>query len=171
MGSGLENVWDSIPREILVERARDIREHEGKVVGQGRWEGGRQSGERIVGGDSEAGDGTICEDENSSDGVDVLLDLSCNALPLEFVLPIIASVSQPRRIEDADLRKMLRVLTTCINVGTYQYAVVARQVVKASRLGLRPTIQTSVLVGVVEDFEVVVINILAGKDISDEFQG
>ena len=32
-------------------------------------------------------------------------------------------------------------------------------------------IQTAVLVGAVEDFEVVVINIIAGKDIGDEFQG
>ena len=47
----------------------------------------------MLGGDSEAGDGAISEDENGSDGVDVLLDLSCNVLLLEFVFPDIASVS------------------------------------------------------------------------------
>ena len=118
----------------------------------------------MVSSDREAGDGAISEDENGSNGVDVLPDLSCNLLLLEFVLPNIAGINQPGCIEDADLRKRLRVLATFINVGTYHYAVVARQFVKASRIGLGVTIQTTVLVGEVEDFEVVVINTLAGKD-------
>ena len=101
----------------------------------------------------------------------MLLDLICNVLLLEFVFPDIASVSQPGRIEDADLRKRLRVLTTLKNVGTYHYAVVARKFVKASQIGLRVIIQTTVLVGAIEDFEVEVINILAGKDIGDELEG
>jgi len=95
----------------------------------------------------------------------VRLDLSCDNFLLELVLPKIASVSQPRRVEDADLRKRLRELTTSKNFGTYHYAVVACKFVKASRIGLRLFTQTTVLVGGVEDFEVVVINILAGKDI------
>ena len=125
----------------------------------------------MLGGDSEAGDGAISEDENGSNRVDVLLDLSCNLLLLEFVLPNIAGINKPGRIKDADLGKRLRVLTTFVNVGTYHYAVVARQFVKASRIGLGVIVQTTVLVGAVEDFEVVVINILAGKDIANEFQG
>ena len=125
----------------------------------------------MLGGDSEAGDCAISEDEDGSDGVDVLLDLCCNTFLLELVLPNITSVSQTRRVEDADLRKRLRVFTTSRNVGTYHYAVVAGKFVKASRIGLGMMIQTTVLVGAVEDFEVVVINILTGKDIDDEFQG
>jgi len=125
----------------------------------------------MVGGDSEAGDGAISEDENSSDRVNVLLDLSCDTFLLELDLPNIASVSQPRRVEDVDLRKRLRELATSKNVGTYHYAVVAGKFVKASRNGPRLFTQTTVLVGAVEDFEVVVVNIFAGKDIGDELQG
>ena len=98
----------------------------------------------------------------------MLPDLSCNLLLLEFVLPNIASINQPGRIEDADLRKKLRVLTAFRNVGTYHYAVVTRQFVKASRIGLGVIIQT---IGAIEDFEVVVVNTLAGKDIGDELEG
>ena len=99
------------------------------------------------------------------------LDLSCNTFLLELVLPNIASVSQPGRVEDTDLRKRLRTLTTLRNVGTYHYAVFTSKFIKASQNGLRVIIQTTVLVGAVEDFEVVVINIFAGKDIGDELQG
>ncbi len=125
----------------------------------------------MVGGDSEAGDGAISEDENGSDGVDVMLDLSYDTFLLELVLPKTASVSQPRRVEDADLWKRLCELTTSKNVGTYLYAVVAGKFVKASRNGPRLFTQTIMLVGAVEDFEVVVVNILAGKNIGDKPQG
>ena len=124
----------------------------------------------MLGGDSEAGDGAISEDEDGSDGVDVLLDLCCNTFLLELVLPNITSVSQTRRVEDTDLRKRLRVFTTSRNVGTYHYAVVAGKFAKASRIGLGMMIQTTVLVGAVEDFEVVVINVLSDEDIGDKFQ-
>ena len=69
-----------------MEGAQDIGEHKGDVVGQGFREHGRQGGECIVGADSEARDGAISEDENSSDGVDVILDLSRNIPLVEFVL-------------------------------------------------------------------------------------
>ena len=101
----------------------------------------------------------------------MISDLGCNTLLLEFVFPNIAGVSQPGRVEDADLWERLCVFNPSRNVGTYHCAVVARKFVKASRISLRVTIQTTVLVGVVEDFEVVVIDILASKDIGDEFQG
>ena len=54
-------------------------------------------------------------------GFDIILDLSSKTFFLELVLPNIASVSQPRRIEDADLRKRLRIRvpTTFRNAGTY----------------------------------------------------
>ena len=139
MGSGLENICDSIPCEVLVEWARDIRKHEGNVVDQGRGEDGGQSGECMPGGDSEAGDGAISEDKNGSDGVGVLLDLSCNVLLPEFVFPNIASVRQPGGIEDADLRSgngYSYPPRTLENIGTYHYTVVAGNFVKASRIGL-----------------------------------
>ena len=122
-------------------------------------------------GDSHARDGAISEDENGSDGVDVLYDLRCNAFLLEFVFPNIASVSKPGRIEDADLRKRLHVPTTPRNIATYHYTVVARKFVKASRIGVLVVIQMTVLVVAIEDFEVVVINTLAGKYIGDELDG
>ena len=53
------------------------RPNESKMCG--RW---GQTGEHIVGGDSEAGDGAISEGEDSGDGVDVLPDLSCNGFHL-----------------------------------------------------------------------------------------
>ena len=101
----------------------------------------------------------------------MLLDLSSDTLLLELVLPNIASVSQAGRVEDTDLRKRLHGLTTLRNIGTYHHAVVAPKFVQANRNGPRLITQTTALVGAVEGFEVVVINILAGKDIGDELQG
>ena len=124
----------------------------------------------MVGVGSDAGDSAINEDKDGSDGANVVLDLSCNTFLAELVLPKVTSVSQPGRVEDADLRKRLRVLTTLRNVGTYHYAVVARKLVKAGRVGLRAITQIILLVGAVEDIEVVVLNPLSGKDIGDEFQ-
>ena len=49
--------------------------------------------------------------------------------------------------------------------------IAARNFVKAGRIGLGVIIQTTMLVGAVEDFEVVVTNILTAKDIGDEFHG
>ena len=170
MWSIFEDIWESIPREVLVEGARDIGEHEGKVVGRGRGEDGGQNGERMVGAGSDAGDSAIGEDKDGSDGANVVLDLGCNTVLVELVLPKVASVSQPGRVEDADLRKRLRVLTTLLDVGTYHYAVVAREFVKAGRVSLRAITQIILLVGAVEDVEVVVINSLSGKDIGEEFQ-
>ena len=170
MWSIFEDIWESIPGEVLVEGARDIGEHEGKVVGRGRGEDGGQNGERMVGAGSDAGDSAIGEDKDGGDGANVVLDLCCNTFLVELVLPKVASVSQPGRVEDADLQKRLRVLTTLRNVRTYHYAVVAREFVKAGRVGLRAITQIILLVGAVEDVEVVVIKSLSGKDIGDEFQ-
>ena len=62
-------------------------------------------------------------------------------------------------------------LTTFTHVGTYHYAVIARKFVNARRSGLALVAGTTFLVGGLEDFKVVVINIVAVKDISDELQG
>ena len=137
VGSVFEDIWKSIPGEVLVEGAWDIGEQESKVVAQGRGEDGGQNGERMVGAGSDAGDSAISEDKHGSHGANVVLDLGCNNFLVELVLPKVASVSQPGCVEDADLRKRLRILSTLQNVGTYHYAVVARKLVKAGRVGLR----------------------------------
>ena len=54
--------------------------------------------------------------------------------------------------------------------GTYHYAIFAREYVKAGRIGLTLVDGTFLLVDAVEDFKVVAINIVADKDIGEEFQ-
>ena len=54
--------------------------------------------------------------------------------------------------------------------GTYHYAVVARELVEAGRVSLTLVAGTTLLVAAVEDSKVVMINIIADKDISEVFQ-
>ena len=65
-----------------------------------------------TGGD--ARDGAIGDDENGSDGVGVLPDLSCDTLPKRVDLRFlkIANLGETRRIENADLGTRLRLSTT-----------------------------------------------------------
>ena len=56
------------------------------------------------------------------------------------------------------------------NTHTYHYAVLAPKLVKSGRVGLALVVMATLLVGMVENIEVVVINIVASKDIGDEFQ-
>ena len=55
-------------------------------------------------------------------------------------------------------------------IDTYYYAVFALELIKAGRVGLALIIRTTLLVGVVEDFGLVVINVFAVKNIGDKFQ-
>ena len=55
-------------------------------------------------------------------------------------------------------------------VGTYYYAVFALELIKAGRVGLALIISTTLLVGVIEDIDLVVINVFADKNIGDKFQ-
>jgi len=153
-----------------MERVYDIGEHKGNVVGQGFVEDGGQGREYIVGTDSHAWDSAIGKDDNRSDGVDVHIDLSRDTLFVELVLLDATGVGQARRVEDADLGKRLRLLTTFTNAGTYHHAVVASKLVKARRVGLALVIRTTLLVGMIENVEAVMINAVAGKNIGDEFQ-
>ncbi len=57
--------------------------------------------------DSYARDGPIDKDENGSNGIDVLLDLSRNILLVKGVLLRTASVDETRRVEDSNLGKRL----------------------------------------------------------------
>lgn len=59
---------------------------------------------------------------------------------------------------------------TSTNTGTYYYAILARKFVQTRRVGLTLMTRTTLFVGVVEDLEVVLINVVAGEDIGDEFQ-
>ena len=100
----------------------------------------------------------------------MVLNLSLDALLVELVLLNSTSVSQTRGIEDANLGKMLCIFTTFIYAYTYHYAVLARKFVKSGRGGPALVVGTTSLVGIVENVEVVVANVVASKDIGDEFQ-
>ena len=66
--------------------------------------------------------------------------------------------------------KRLRILTMFKNCRTHHYAILARKLVKAGRVSLALVGRTTSLVSMVEDVEVVVVNVISGKDIGDEFQ-
>ena len=53
--------------------------------------------------------------------------------------------------------------------GTYHYAVIAREFIKAGKVSLTLATGTTFLVAEVEDFKAVVISIVADKDIGEEF--
>jgi hypothetical protein len=70
-------------------------------------------------------EGSIDEDENGINGVDVRLDLSFNTLLLKGIL-LSASVDEARGVEDADLGKRLCMLIKFTYARAYHYAVLAR---------------------------------------------
>jgi hypothetical protein len=159
-----EFIWDGIPREVPMEGAQDIGEHKGSVAGKRFREERGQSGQCIANGDARGG--AIGEDENRGNGVDMVLDLSRNTPLVQLVLLNPACVGQPRRVEDTNLGKRLFLLTE--NTSAYHYSVFARKFIKVGRISLTLVIRTTSLVGVVENFEVVVINAIASKGVSDE---
>jgi hypothetical protein len=55
------------------------------------------------------------------------------------------------------------------NTGTYHKAICACKFVQAGRTGLTLMARTILLVSVVDDVKIIVINIVAEKDIGDEF--
>ena len=65
---------------------------------------------------------------------------------------------------------MLFILNTSTDAYTHHYAVLARKFVKSGGVCLALGVRTTSLVGIVEDVEVVVVNVVASKDISEEFQ-
>ena len=54
--------------------------------------------------------------------------------------------------------------------GTYHPAVFARKFVKESRGGPTLVVRTTSLIGIVEKIEVIMTNVVSGKEIGDEFQ-
>jgi len=166
--SGFENVWETIPREVLVERVRNIGKHEGDVVGYGLGKDRGQRGECMVGTDGDARTGAIRKDEHGSDGADVRLDLSRNTVLLGLVLLRTASVGEPWRVQDANLGKSLHTLvTSTAGESTHHHAVAARKLIEVGRFGLTLIMSTTLLILVIKDFKVVVINVVAVKDIGD----
>ena len=106
----MKNGRDSGLTNVRTNGVRNIGEQESGVFGWNLGEDGGQSGECVAYADGTARDGTVGEDENSSGGVDMVLDLSCNALLVELVMLNTVSVDQPGGVEDANLgRKRLRV--------------------------------------------------------------
>ena len=69
-----------------------------------------------------------------------------------------------------NLGKLLFILITFIYSYTYHYAILARKFVKSGGVGLALAVGTTSLVGIVENVKVVVVNVVASKDIGDEFQ-
>ena len=89
----LETSRDSIFTKVAVKGTQNIGKHEANVFGQGLGKDGGQGGQCIVYADGAARNGAIGEDENGSDGIDMVLDLSFNtSLLAELVLLNSASV-------------------------------------------------------------------------------
>ena len=80
------------------------------------------------------------------------------------------SVDQSRRVKDLDLRTRLCIVAMFINFRTYHHTVLTRKLVKVGCVGQTLVLKTTTLVGVGENVGAVVIEIVAGKDIGNEFQ-
>ena len=101
----------------------------------------------------------------------IRLDLCRDDLLVGPVLVDIARIRESRRVENADLcKEMSCVLTTPTETSTYPYAVPTCEFIQTGRVGLALAVRTTLLVGTVEDIEVVAIDIFADKDIGDDFQ-
>ena len=100
----------------------------------------------------------------------MVLDLSCDTRLVDPVLLNTPNVGQSRRVKDLDLGKRLRIVAMFINFRTYHHTVLTRKLVKVGFVGQTLVLKTTMLVGVVENVEVVVIDIVAGEDIGNEFQ-
>lgn len=110
----LETSRDSIVTKVAAKGAPNVGEHEGNVLGEVFGEDGGQGGHCIVYSVGASRDSTIGEDENSSDGVDIVLDLSVKTVLVELVLLSSAGVDQAWGVEDANLgRKMVNAHSPC----------------------------------------------------------
>ena len=69
-----------------------------------------------------------------------------------------------------DLRERLCILVMSITVGTYRHVALTRKLVNMGLVRSALVLRTTIFVGVIEKVEVVVINIVARKDIGNEFQ-
>jgi len=100
----------------------------------------------------------------------MFLNHSSNVLLVDLVLLDTSSVGQSRGVDDTNLGKGLHTRTALKHTVAHHHAVLARNFVKAGRIGLTLVVRTTLLVRLVEDFEVIVIDVLAKKHIGDVFQ-
>jgi hypothetical protein len=136
--SPFEHLWDSILGEVPREGTQNVGKYEGNIVGQGFGEDGGQSGECIVGADSDAGDSAIGEDENGIDGVDVPLYLiqQCSSCG-----PYLAEYHECRPIQAyqgcepwEECISLVMVVHQVQNAGAYHYAAFAHKFIKSAEL-------------------------------------
>ena len=80
-----------------------------------------------------------------------------------------SSISQPRRVEDANLRERSHISVISTDICTYQYAIITCKFINTGRVGLTLAARTSLLVLLVEDIEVIVTKGFTSEDIGDEF--
>jgi hypothetical protein len=99
----------------------------------------------------------------------MLLNVCGNILLVELVLLKTASIRESRRVENANLRKKSRGPIIVKNNGTHRVAALTCKFVEMGRVGLAMTARTTLLIAVVEDFEVVIINIFPEKDVCNKF--
>lgn len=90
---------------------RHIGEHEANITGGYFGEDGGQNGGGVMLASIAARDSAVGEDKEGSDGVGEPLNLGRNILLDVLVLPDVASLGEPWRIEDANLEKRLSTLT------------------------------------------------------------
>ena len=98
------------------------------------------------GADSDARFSSIGDDENGSDGVDVVLNFGHNAT---FILLTMTGIGETRCVEDAELQERSRMANMFTNAGTYHDTVPARDFVKARRVGLAMVVMATMLIGAV----------------------
>ena len=53
---------------------------------------------------------------------------------------------------------------------TCHYSILARKFIQTGRVGLTVVVRATLFIGAIEDIEVEMINVIADKDIGDEFQ-
>ena len=99
----------------------------------------------------------------------MVLNLGRDTLLVELVLMNTPSISQSRRVEDANLRERSYLFIISTDTSTYHYAIITCKFVDTGRVGLTLAAGTSLLVLLVEDVEVVAIKGITNKDIGDEF--
>jgi len=129
-----------------------------------------ECGQCIVRADSDARNSTIGENEDGIDRVDVILNLCCDTLLVNFVLLKTASIRQPRCVEDVNLGKWSNLLANFSKARAYLYAVVATKRVMASRIGLTFLVGATRFVFVIKDVKIVVVDVVSEKNIGDELQ-
>ena len=86
MRSISETLWEGIHREVLEERIGGVGKQEGNIFGSGSREESGESGEGILGTDSNARNGPIEKNKNGIDGFNVILDLPLNTLDRKSVV-------------------------------------------------------------------------------------